>query len=483
MKWQPQPRKIFALLLAGLMTLSAVSCSTADEPSDKSTDTSATETVGEEDTGYKPHIGTKDYDREFMMTGIIETGVPAVVEESEGDPLADTVFERGVSIRDHLGVELVWEEQDDWITYYEGIIRTIQAGEDAYQLVMTHVYQGIPAFLSSGGVLDFSELPTVNLEAPYWSLDFMSELTIDDQYLIGYNDFCLSTTNCFVVNKSIVDRYNLKTPYEDVQNMTWTMDKLMSFVSVVAEDNGDGEWNQLDTYGVAGTGWVDMASFVTASNLKIVDKDEDGLYQMAYENNSEKTLAMLEKLCKMYNDEYAYFYPPFKTNPTLDFSEGRTMLHLMETSDLPDIRGLEFRFGVLPLPMYDEAQGEYRSLSWNGVLFVPTTIRDRNMVGEVIELLAYYTGPVKTAYYEDLLGSKLAEAPEDAEMLEIIWNSQAGDVGLIVSNLDGLGDLVCMVPNLCIEGGVNQYSSYLKKYSKVANRKLSDLFEPRIRKS
>lgn len=472
-----QPKKLTALLLSGLMLLPTMACAKGDGSAETSGETRA---VTEEDTGYKPPIEIKDYDREFIMTGIIETGVPSVVDESTGEILADAVFERGVNIRDHLGVKLVWEEQDDWVTYHEGIIRTIQAGEDAYQTVMTHVYQGIPAFLSSGGVLDFAELPTVDLDAPYWSLDFMAELTIDDQYLIGYNDFCLSTTNCFVVNKSIVERYNLQTPYRDVLNMTWTLDKLMSFASVVAEDNGDGEWNHLDTYGVAGIGWVDMASFVTASDLKIVDKDEDGLYQMAYENNSEKTLAMLEKLCKMYNDEYAYFYPPFKTNPALDFSAGRTMLHLMETSELPNLRGLEFRFGVLPLPMYDEAQGEYRSLSWNGVLFVPTTVRDRSMVGEVIELLAYYTGPVKTAYYEDLLGSKLAEAPEDAEMLEIIWNSQAGDVGLIVSNLDGLGDLVCMVPNLCIEGGVNQYSSYLKKYSKVADKKLRDLFEPRV---
>ena len=103
------------------------------------------------------------------------------------------------------------------------------------------------------------------------------------------------------------------------------------------------------------------------------------------------------------------------------------------------------------------------------------------MVSDAVELLAYYTSPVKTAYYEDLLGSKLAEAPEDAEMLDIIWDTQAGDVGLIVSNLQGLGDLVCMIPNMCIEGGVNEYSSYLRKFSKIADRSLRDLFEPRVR--
>jgi len=134
---------------------------------------------------------------------------------------------------------------------------------------------------------------------------------------------------------------------------------------------------------------------------------------------------------------------------------------------------------VLPLPMYDERQANYRSLSWNGVLLVPTTIQNEQMVGDVVELLAYYTAPVKTAYYEDLLGSKLAEAPDDAEMLDIIWDSQAGDVGLIVSNLDGLGNLVCMVPNMCINGNTNEYASYLRSNKNVANKNLEKLFNPK----
>ena len=100
-------------------------------------------------------------------------------------------------------------------------------------------------------------------------------------------------------------------------------------------------------------------------------------------------------------------------------------------------------------------------------------------VGDVVELLAYYTAPVKTAYYEDLLGSKLAEAPDDAEMLDIIWDSQAGDVGLIVSNLDGLGNLVCMVPNMCINGNTNEYASYLRSNKNVANKNLEKLFSPK----
>ena len=80
----------------------------------------------------------------------------------------------------------------------------------------------------------------------------------------------------------------------------------------------------------------------------------------------------------------------------------------------------------------------------------------------------------------DLLGSKLAEAPEDAEMLDIIWDSQVSDVGLITSNLagDAVGNLLYIIPNLCRDG-VGTYSSYLAKRLKLANRGLKDLFDPK----
>ena len=132
--------------------------------------------------------------------------------------------------------------------------------------------------------------------------------------------------------------------------------------------------------------------------------------------------------------------------------------------------------------MYDEEQKSYKTLSWNGNLMVPGTIRNHDMVGEVIELLAYYTAPVKTAYFEDLLGSKLAEAPEDARMLKIIWESQVSDAAVIAANLsnNAVGTLLCIIPNLCRDG-VGTYSSYLAKRLNVANRGLKDLFNPKKR--
>jgi ABC-type glycerol-3-phosphate transport system substrate-binding protein len=251
------------------------------------------------------------------------------------------------------------------------------------------------------------------------------------------------------------------------------MDKLISLASNVAKDNGDGVWNEKDTYGISGWGWVDTISFTTACDIKIVDRDETGLYQVAYENNSEKTFAALEKVNELYNGDFAYYKGPQGTQ--IPFNDGTTMMYTMETYHMTNLRDVTFHFGVLPYPMYNEAQGEYKSLNWNGVMFVPASIKDPEMVGDVLELLAYYTPPVQKAYYEDLLGSKLSDAPEDAEMLDVIWDSVVTDIGMVSANLAGMDPLLYMFPNLCMDG-VQGYSSYVTKNTRSANRALEKLF-------
>ncbi len=476
-------KSLVSLLLAGLMLFSAVSCSTGGDISDETKNVSATETVAEEDTGYKPDIATTDYDCEFVITGANPiVGWSVASEDTAGDPFFDSIYERGIRIKDHLGVDLVVAESGGEYDYDNVVIRTVQAGDDEYQLVTTACHLGVNTLISSGAMYDFAELDSINLDAPYWALDLMEEYTVNDKYLIGYNDFCLADASCMVFCKDLADEYMLKYPYEDVSNMKWTMDTMLSFVSNVARDNGDSVWDERDTYGITGIGFSDLVPFVTSNGLKMADKDADGVYHVAYNDNPERMLAMLEKVSEMRHAEYAYFWVPFteRMDKVIPFGEGRSLVQLTSTTGFTGLRGAAVRFGVLPYPMFDEAQGEYRSLSWNGLLMVPGSIKNHAMVGDVIELLAYYTAPVKVAFYEDMLGSKLADAPEDADMLNIIWDSQSNDVCLITAE-DGNRvwvELLYLVPTLCTDG-INQYSSYLKSRTKGANKIIEALFNPK----
>lgn len=480
MKFQPQ--KLVALLLAGLMVLPMAACATGDD-SVETQDSNATQEETEADTGYKPDIEKKNYDCEFVITGAGSVRNWLLAEEdSAGDPLEDSIYERAIKIQDYLGVTMKEVDAGDWIAYAGNVLRTVQAGDDAYQLVATSVYQGVVELMSSNAMCDFSEFEAVNLDAPYWAFEYMDGLTIQDKYLLGYNDSCLSNTFCIVLNKDLMDEYVLKAPYDDVNNMKWTLEKLKSFASVVSKDNGDNVLNENDVYGISGWGWTDFIAFVQASDLRIVDRDEDDNYQLAYQKNQEKVLNLLDKLSGMYESEYAYFWIHGTDRPSLSFSSGRVLTQLMETVNLPGLRGESIRFGVLPYPMYDEKQDGYKNLNWNGNIMVPSSIKNPQMVGETIEMMAYYTAPVKTAYFEDLLGSKLAEAPEDAAMLDIIWDSIVSDAGVITSNLsnNSVDHFLYLVPNV-VRDGVGTYSSYYKSKEKVANKALDRFFNPPTR--
>ena len=473
-----RPKKLLALILAGLMILPVASCAD-EEDSVETKDPNASETVAEEDTGYKPEIEKTDYDADFIITGTYNIYSNAVVDDDykAGDPFKDSIYERTVRIKDHLGVEVSCASAGDWTEYATVVLRSVQAGDDTYQLVATHPHGGISPMMTSGAMYDFGALDAVNLDAPYWTMSFMEELAVNDKYLIGYNDFCLSNTMTIVFNKDLMDKYQLTAPYEDVNGKTWTLDKLISMASVVVEDNGDNIRDENDTYGIIGWGWTDFISLTVGCGVKIVNRDENGDPYVAYADDNEKMLSILEKVDGMSKADYGYFWTPgtSRDGKSVSFSDGKALFWLMESGGFAGLREAPVRFGVLPYPLYDEKQEDYYSLSWNGVLMIPGSIKNTKMVGEVIELLAYYTAPVKVAYYEDLLGSKLAEAPEDAAMLDVIWDSQVCDIGLITGS-----SMLYMTPELCA-GDINTYSSYLKTRTKVANKELNKIFNPKTR--
>ena len=134
-----------------------------------------------------------------------------------------------------------------------------------------------------------------------------------------------------------------------------------------------------------------------------------------------------------------------------------------------------------PFPKWDEAQEDYRCLSMNGMMCVPSVIKNPAMVGQVLELLGYYTAPVKTAFYEDLLGSKLSEAPDDARMLDVIWDHQIFDPILIAYDAGSSMSSAFYLMQGQVSSGNNTLASTLKGMEKAANKMLKNFFNKKVR--
>ena len=468
-----------AILLCLLMLLSAVACGVAGD--NNPTTTTGSSTNVENETDYVPDIPIQNYDCDFnIVTGHSVPAEKIALEEldkSEAGDVETAVYERGIKIKDHLGVNLVMQDGGTWMGYADTVMRSVSSGMDDYQLVLTNVYYGVAPFVSNGYLYDLGELDALNLDAPYWAGDLMNEISVDGKYYLGYGDLCLSEVLVVIFNKDLMDEYQMTAPYDNVRNMTWTLDKMIEMASLVKKDNGDGKWDEKDTYGISGLAWIPFVSFVTSSDMKIVDKDEDGIFTIAYSKNAEKMTSMIDKLTQMHDADYSYFWP-HTVGVELDFAGGNTLFQLYHSSSLETLRAEEIRFGILPYPMYDENQKEYKSMNWNGLIAVPTTIKNPDMVGETLELMNYYSSDVKVAYHEKLLGTKLADSPDDAQMLDIIWDSQSSDVGLIFCNSSyAMDTLVYMVPSLVGHyDSRNSFSSFLQRNTKAAQGGLDKVF-------
>ncbi len=471
-------KRIFACLLALVLLLGSTACGTNEEIQETTAQDGAsgdaTEAATEAETVYTPDIETKNYDCEFNIATVHDKSM-VLVDSTTGDNLLDSVYERAVKVKDHVGVELVLLDAGDWIELPNTFIRTALAGDDTYQLGMTHVYQGLASMVTANVLYDYGQFESVNIQAPYWDTELMEEIKIDNKYLMGHSDFFLTDVHCIVFNKDMMTEYNLTAPYDLVRSKQWTLEKFTEMASTVSRDNGDGIWDSRDTYGLTGWGWVYLIDFVTSSDMNIVEKDDNDHFVVAYDRHAEKMSDLVDTIFEMYHADYTYLWP--STGGTaIDFADGTSLFTFYNTTSLTNLRGETLRFGILPYPLYDAEQENYKTLNWSGMMVVPSVIRNPEMVGDVLELLGYYTAPVKDAYYEELLGSKLADAPEDAEMLNLLWDTMVSDIGMIAtSSSEGMDKLTYLIPMIC-ESGNNNYASFVKGCSRSAQRTLDTIF-------
>ena len=474
--------KVLALLLAALMVLPMLAaCGDTGETTD-TTGGSQTEATTEK----QPAVAKKDYDEEFTVIYCADTfnkGYFFIEEEDRqaGHDMDDKVYERMLKVEEYLGVDVIAENGGNFQEYTTPLKNAISAGDDAYQMVMTHVYMEVANLITSNYFRDFQEFDSLQLDADYWNYGLMDDLSINDKMYCGYNDFCLA--NCYLIgfNKEMVAEYasTIGNLYEQVRNKEWTIEKLMEYTSLVSRDNGDGNWDDQDTYGFACHAWVPLVSFQHAADIPIVKEGADGeFYVSPMVDNAERIVALDELIYSFMNAESTYTWNPFDGKPQLNLKSGRVMFEIVNNYSLVSTKEEDVKVGVLPYPKWDKAQAEYKTLSWNGVLGIPTTVKNDEMVGDAIEMLAWYSEPVCTAFYETLLGSKVADAPEDVEMLNIVWAGQVSDMGLVFSsssaNMDRL--LYALAHHVSVSG-TPAYATYYKQNQRTAERMLNKMFE------
>ncbi len=433
-------------------------------------------------------VEQKDYASQFYLSIVPDSNTMDLfwVEKSEGDALSEAVYARQEKVYNYLGVEVLASSAGAYTDYIEPFRNAVEKRDGSVDCLLTHAHTGAAGLVQDMYLTDLNNLLGVDLEQDYWNTEFMDYLAIDDSRYLGFSDFMPLRTHVIAFNKDMMDQYHSsmeKSVYDMVENYEWTLDEFISLVQVVYTDKtGDGKTED-DIYGLTGRQWVPWIGFFHASNINIIEPNESGKYEISMMNsvNAEKTKDLVKKLKDFSASDCCFLqYPKGGTTfegtiPFPSITTGRALMQLASTPDLQNFLSYDIDFGVLPYPMYDTAQKSvgYRSLQWGGYLCVPSYVENEQMVGETLEVLAFYSDDVRITFYEKVLGKQVADAPEDARMLEeYIWNNVCPEIAQCYYEKTGGNDVLYFLPKVTRspeDGGkelVSFYSSFSSNVTK-----------------
>lgn len=441
------------------------------------------ETDEDPDSEIKPDIAKKNYDKEFYLWIMDDTNRPGYhwVEKGEGDVLSEAIFARQQKVYNHIGVEIIGTARtESYLTYIEPFKNSVKNKDGSVDMMLSHNFSGVPSLISENYLTDISALPGIDVDADYWNREFMEDLSIADKYFLGFSDFNILYTHVITFNKTMMEQYESTLPksvYEMVYSYEWTIDQMLSLAQLVSSDRtGDGKTAD-DTFGITGRHWNEFPGFLKASNINMVEKNESGMYTLSLMSDlyAEKTTALVEKLKSLSASNNSFFDYNTVTGLSVPLTSGRTLLHLTPTFSLEGYLQYDVPFGVLPYPMWDTAQKNvgYRHLQWGGYITVPSYLRDEDMAGETLELLAFYSEDVKSAYYEKMLGKQVADAPDDRKMLSIVWDTVCTEFAQTYCDVIGGTDLLYLMPTVTHPESTKNIASSVAGMQRAANGAIS----------
>ena len=449
--------RILAALLAATMlfgTLCACGEATDEPETSVAADTTpSTETEVESETELTDDLPDDLYydDDEIVILSRYREGWTSgeiAVEKLISEPVNDAVYERNKTVEDRLGVKLtsVEEPGDSAYIVANKASTSVRAGTHEYDILAAACYVAVNESLNST-FADMRKSLYIDFDKPWWSQGYNEVVEYQGAQYCGLSSALLSQYRfAFVTlfNKDMFTDAGQPFLYDAVDDGTWTLDKQISLIPIFHKDNGNGVQDEEDdVYGFVSCDYVSTDPYWSSCMVDIIKKNGDGEYEFVFD--SGKLHEVGEKVLHLFyeTDGGTYDYKMEIENAEQYkirdmFARGGAAMATIRILELENevMRGMKQEFGVVPMPKYDEAQKEYRTLLHDQftVFSILATVKDQRLdeVGAVLEAMAsisYKT--VRPAYYETTLRTKIAKDPQSAEMFDIIVDNIYIDAGII----------------------------------------------------
>ncbi len=408
------------------------------------------------------------------------------VSEATGDIVDDAVWDRNRAVSERLNINLLWDSMthywDDRATYTTHVKSSVMAGDGAYDLLAGLGYF-VPNFITDGILLDLSGLPYIDIDKPWWSRAFMETATVDGKYHFATGDISLGYIKnmfCIFYNLGLASSLDIENAYDLVKDGKWTVDKLTEIIKGTYNDlNGNGKKDAEDRFGLLVNHGNHIHGFTEALGIDYITF-ASGEPKFIFDN--EHNFEVMEDLHELFwKNEDAFFdkkgeaetaFESIFRNENIVFATG----WFMHTDAFRD---LEWDFGVLPYPKWEETEESYKTslLTSYSVVAIPTDCQNTERAAAVCEALgseSYRT--VTPAYFETALKVKYSRDNESAQMFDIIRAGVDFDFAFIYTMpLGGInGDLFAGYLN---QEGNKSWVANTERIKKSAEKKISELME------
>lgn len=396
-------------------------------------------------------------------------------QEATGDIVNDAIYERNLAVSNAINVNFNnIESCMDLESPKSRVEKSVLAGSNDYDFIFGIQFDEVPLVLN-GIYLNIAGAPYIDISQPWWSDDYIREITIGSNKLyflagdisIGH----IRHQSCAYVNKQVYENLigNPDDIYKTVLDGQWTLDVFASMAEKSYADlNGDSKSNEADQFG-AGVITANLTDhFTFDAGVRVTERDENDIPILVM--NNERTVGYVEKIQKIYyeNPGIHIFSPDYtslheKIPNKFKNNEMLFMLGWFYISDY--LRDMQSDYAVIPFPKYNEAQESYLSLihDVSTLVCVPATCDKLEIVAAALELLAYEGySTVAPAYYEVALKTKYIRDSQEAaiQVMDIIHDAATTDFAYIYNYaLNGIGLIMREVLS-------SKKSDFVSKYTK-----------------
>ena len=418
--------------------------------------------------GYRFRIIAQHYDARPNFPG----------EEETGEPMNDSLLRRNRMLEARFNISIENIALQDRGQVRTNINKSVKAQDNAYDLIITSMADGINTLAPGGALYNLNSLGYLGLEEAWWCHSMYENMQVDGRifYTTGpLSPFYYWTPVVVAYNKNKATEFDIGNINRLVLDNEWTGDRLVELAKDKNRDtDGDGLMTKEDFYGLAHDGGVTGQAFFAAFGQKMTVKDSDSYFRLNLDD--EKALAIIDKCARILSDPNYTFngnMKPFEMYSELPlFKEGKALFLVTTMNNIIErYRDMEDEYGIVPVPKLDASQPGYISLGnpWgpNGIA-VPVYCENPERTGLIMETAAYLSYEmVRPAMYDVIIQQKVARDEESQKMLDLIYDNFYFDLNVIH---DFGGSSILMRECAC---GVKE--NFVSAYEKIRGKAEGDI--------